>query len=125
MSFERSKRIPIPKAVKDRLWDITFGEEAGQGRCNVCDAIINSKSFEAGHIISVFHGGTTTLDNLKCICSTCNKSMSVRNLDEFKKTYFPAIYKKLNKCECGCSIEKKNLKNINLDTFFDKFLYKK
>ena len=99
-------RIAVPKALKDRLWDITFGQDAGQGKCDVCDAIINSKRFEAGHIKAVHHGGSTTLDNLKCICSTCNKSMGTRNLEEFKQTYFPAISKKIkkqhNKCECCC-----------------------
>jgi hypothetical protein len=110
-------RISVPKAVKDRLWDITFGQDAGQGKCYVCDTIINSKRFEAGHIISVKYGGPTTLNNLKCICSTCNKSMGAKNLEDFKKTYFPAISKKIkletNTCQC-CH------KNINFDLFNKK-----
>ena len=96
-------RKSVPKSLKDRLWDTTYGPEAGQGKCYVCGAIINSKSFEAGHVISVFHGGETTLDNLKCICSTCNKSMGTQNLETFKKTYFPAIRNSLKKkCHCCC-----------------------
>ena len=114
-------RISVPKAVKDRLWDITFGQDAGQGKCYVCDTIINSKRFEAGHIISVKYGGPTTLNNLKCICSTCNKSMGAKNLEDFKKTYFPAISKKIksetNTCQC-CHKYIIN-KNINLS---DKIL---
>jgi hypothetical protein len=111
-------RISVPKSLKDRLWDITFGQDAGQGKCDVCDTIINSKRFEAGHIKSVYHGGSTTLDNLKCICSTCNKSMGTRNLEEFKKTYFPAICNKIkkqhNKCECCChnTIELNAINNV-------------
>lgn len=100
-------RKSVPKTVKDRLWDTTFGPEAGQGLCYVCGLQINSKRFEAGHIISVYHGGSTTLDNLKCICSTCNKSMGTQNLENFKLTYFPAIRKTIknkheNKCNCCC-----------------------
>lgn len=87
-------RKNIPKAVKDRLWDITFGPEAGQGECHVCQAIINSKRFEAGHIASVFNGGKDTIDNLECICSTCNKSMGTENMEVFKKRYFSGKIKK-------------------------------
>ena len=106
MSSDIRYRKSLPKALKDRLWDITFGQNAGEGKCDVCDTIINSKRFEAGHIKSVYYGGSTTLDNLKCICSTCNKSMGTQNLKEFKKTYFPAICnmikKQNNKCNCCC-----------------------
>jgi 5-methylcytosine-specific restriction endonuclease McrA len=118
ISSKPKYRISVPKALKDRLWDLTFGQNAGQGKCDVCDTTINSKRFEAGHIKSVYHGGSTTLDNLKCICSTCNKSMGTRNLEEFKKTYFPAICKKIkkqhNKCECCCHniIELKAINNL-------------
>ena len=109
-------RMSVPKALKDRLWDTTYGPEAGQGECYVCGTIINSKRFEAGHIISVFHGGETTLNNLKCICSTCNKSMGTQNLEHFKMTYFPAIRKtildkKAGKCCNCCCHESHNLQN--------------
>ena len=80
--------------MKDRLWDTTFGPSAGEGKCYVCGIIINSKRFEAGHVISVYNGGGTNLNNLKCICSTCNKSMGTRNLEDFKRIYFPSKIKK-------------------------------
>ena len=106
-SHSGKHRKSVPKALKDRLWDTTYGPEAGQGECYVCGMIINSKRFEAGHIKAVYHGGSTTLDNLKCICSTCNKSMGTQNLEDFRKTYFPAIRKKIKdrkhfKCDCCC-----------------------
>ena len=95
-SSKKKYRESIPKVVKDRLWDTTFGETAGQGKCEVCGIIINSKRFEAGHVISVYNGGDTTIQNLRCICSTCNKSMGTMNLEVFKKRYFPKpfIFKK-------------------------------
>lgn len=85
---KKKHRKNIPKAVKDRLWDITFGPSAGEGECYTCGAVINSKRFEAGHIISVYNGGKDIIDNLKCICSTCNKSMGTEDMNEFKKKYF-------------------------------------
>jgi hypothetical protein len=115
-------RLSVPKALKDRLWDLTFGKDAGQGNCDVCNITINSKRFEAGHIKSVYHGGLTNIDNLKCICSTCNKSMGKQNLEEFKNTYFPAIcnkIKKQNKCECCCHNDLKST-IVTSHIIFDK-----
>ena len=90
MECKKYYRKSVPKTLKDSLWDTTFGSDKGEGNCYVCGTIINSKRFEAGHIIAVHNKGTTTLDNLECICSTCNKSMGTQNLENFKKTYFPA-----------------------------------
>lgn len=132
--FEKKEnyRKSVPKTVKDRLWDTTFGPEAGQGLCYVCGLKINSKRFEAGHIISVYHDGSTTLDNLKCICSTCNKSMGTQNLENFKLTYFPAIQKKIKdkhkkKCICGYHNEIDsiilNCNNLDLPIKENNFIY--
>lgn len=83
-----SKRKTIPKTVKDKLWDLSFGPDKGSGKCYCCGLIINSKKFDAGHIVSVAKGGSDKISNLKPICSTCNKSMGTENMDEFKKRYF-------------------------------------
>ena len=115
-------RKNIPKAVKDRLWDMTFGPSAGNGKCYTCDATINSKRFEAGHIISVYDGGKDTINNLRCICSTCNKSMGVENMDDFKKRYFEK--KEIKQLEHEEIIEDDDILKINLKNL-DKFLYKK
>jgi hypothetical protein len=50
--------------------------------------IISQHIFECGHVISEKNGGNVTLDNLRPICSSCNKSMGVMNLEEFKSKYF-------------------------------------
>lgn len=118
--FSKKYRKSVPKSLKDRLWDTTFGASAGEGKCYVCRVIINSKNFEAGHIVSVYNEGGTNLKNLKCICSTCNKSMGTRNLEEFKRLYFPSKFKNTtkiteNKCYCG-NCNKKPTINM-LDNF--------
>lgn len=88
-SKKPKKRKSVPKTLKNRLWDTTYGASAGEGECHVCEITINSKNFEAGHIIAVANGGKTILSNLRCVCGTCNKSMGTTNLEEFKETYFP------------------------------------
>tara|TARA_B100000029_G_scaffold487018_1_gene542030 strand:+ start:268 stop:819 length:552 start_codon:yes stop_codon:yes gene_type:complete len=85
---KKNKRKTIPKSVKDKLWDDTFGSSKGEGECYVCNTLINSKKFDCGHITSVKNGGSDSIENLKPICSTCNKSMGVENLEEFKSKYF-------------------------------------
>ena len=84
-------RKSIPKTLRNKVWDTTIGKEKGVGDCFVCNTNIDSKNFECGHIISVKEGGETTLENLKPICGSCNKSMGTQNLIEFKAKYFPQI----------------------------------
>lgn len=91
---QKNKRKTIPKALKDKIWDDTFGSKCGEGKCYVCSDVINSKKFECGHIVAVAKGGNNDIENLKPICSTCNKSMGVKNMEEFKKEYFSSLNKK-------------------------------
>lgn len=109
---KKKRRATIPKTVKDRLWDTTFGSHAGDGACYVCGALINSKRFEAGHVVSVFHGGATTLDNLRCICSSCNKSMGVQHLEKFKSIYFPNMGQKHHNANANANANDSNANEI-------------
>ena len=84
LSKPKPKRITIPKSVKDQLWDNIFTSKAGEGICYVCSKTINSKKFDCGHIIAVSNGGSNDISNLKPICSSCNKSIGTKNMEEFK-----------------------------------------
>ena len=84
-------RKSIPKALKNIVWDTNIGEEKGIGKCYCCGQKINSKHFEAGHIIAVKNGGGNTLENLKPICSCCNKSMGTMNMNDFIQTYMQHV----------------------------------
>ena len=83
----KKKRSVIPKALKNEVWDNCIGREKGVGNCYCCNKEIDSKHFECGHIIAVSNGGNNTLQNLKPVCSLCNKSMGSKNLEEFKQNY--------------------------------------
>lgn len=115
-------RKSVPKSLKNLLWDTTFGEESGVGKCYVCEKKINSKNFEAGHVKSVHHGGDTNLFNLRCICSTCNKSMGTRNLYEFKRLYFPHHCQELSDIMKKLKLEESEKPEINEE---EKKLYMK
>lgn len=81
------KKKTIPKTVKNILWKKYFGSES-TGIC-VCYETneISILHFEAGHIQSEKNGGTYELNNLKPVCSLCNKSIGTSNMDEFMKTF--------------------------------------
>lgn len=51
--------------------------------CYCCQESITLANFEAGHILSVKHGGQTVRDNLRAICFHCNRSMSSKHMYEY------------------------------------------
>jgi 5-methylcytosine-specific restriction endonuclease McrA len=78
-----SHRVAIPAAVRRDLWITHFGT-AGIAPCPVCATRnITPFEFEAGHKISVAHGGGSEIGNLVPICGLCNKSMGARDIDEY------------------------------------------
>jgi len=87
IKYKKGKKQHIPKKLKNIIWDKYVGKERGIGHCYCCNEEIDSKNFEAGHIIPEARGGPTNEGNLRPICSCCNKSMGVQNMDEFKKKY--------------------------------------
>lgn len=94
----KKTRKSIPKSVKDKVWDTYIGKEKGIGKCYCCQEEIDSKKFDCGHIEAVANGGSNTVENLKPICATCNKSMGTQNLEEFKNQYFSKPNKLYSKC---------------------------
>jgi len=74
----------LPKTIRSLVWDKYIGKEKGIGICYVCSNEINSKHFECGHVVARKCGGTDTADNLRPICSMCNKSVGAHNMDDFK-----------------------------------------
>jgi len=70
------KKSPIPRALREQVW-ITFIGKKFEHKCLVtwCENTITVFNFEAGHMIPESKGGTLSIDNLRPICSKCNKSM--------------------------------------------------
>lgn len=91
------KRKTIPKAVKDKVWDTYIGKHNGTGQCYCCRTSIDSKSFDCGHVVAAALGGENVVENMRPVCSTCNKSMGTQNMEDFKLMYFR---KKQKRCCC-------------------------
>jgi len=83
------EKIPkkLPKTIRAMVWDEYIGEEKGTGKCYVCKIKINSKHYECGHIIARANGGNDAIENLRPVCSLCNKSIGTINMDDFKRKY--------------------------------------
>lgn len=74
------KRVPI--TLRTKVWDRYIGLDKGSWKC-FCGKTIYQIDFEAGHVVVVSKGGTTTIENLRPVCSMCNKSMGSENLFDF------------------------------------------
>ena len=82
------RKYTIPKTLKINVWNLYIGKEIGSAKCMCCrESEIIQGHFEAGHVISERDGGATNIENLRPICSLCNKSMGAKNMLEFMKEY--------------------------------------
>jgi 5-methylcytosine-specific restriction endonuclease McrA len=87
-SLKTTTRKNIPKPLKNKLWKQYF-DNCIKGNCYCCKEEIDALgNWEAGHILAAALGGPDTIENLRPICSTCNKSMGTTHMDEFKTKYF-------------------------------------
>jgi hypothetical protein len=78
----------IPVAVRKIVWNTYIGKDNVKGKCLCCNGEdITSTNFECGHVKSEKHGGEVSIDNLRPICSSCNKSMGSNDMDEFMTRY--------------------------------------
>lgn len=84
------RKKTIPKALRASVWHAYIGQEIGMTKCPCCETSdITPFNFECGHIMAETKGGSTTIDNLRPICGTCNRSMGTMEMNEFIQTYFP------------------------------------
>lgn len=122
----KKKRKNIPKPVRFAVWK-KINTNCTEGLCVCCENPIDINNYECGHIISFFNGGSDYESNLLPICSMCNKSMGVQNMNEFceinkmaGKSYFNNNEKKADGEEDGTPKKKAKFAKI-----FDIFKSKK
>lgn len=82
-----NRKKHISKSIKKIIWEKYCGINS---KCYCCgNQNISPFDFEAGHIIPESKGGQTTAENLRPICSLCNRSMNNTDMKEFTKKFFP------------------------------------
>ena len=82
----KKKKQSIPKNVRIIIWNHYIGEDIIKHRCLCCKkVVICNTNFDVGHVISEKNGGTHEINNLRPICSPCNSSCGIMNINDFKK----------------------------------------
>lgn len=76
----------IPKTIRNQVWRKYCGDKL-DSKCFCCDQVLSYECWEAGHVISEANGGQTTVENLRPICLSCNRSMGKIHMFEFMKRY--------------------------------------
>jgi 5-methylcytosine-specific restriction endonuclease McrA len=77
-------RKGIPCALRNAVWVVYIGSKTGESVCFCCGVeSISRSNYECGHVQSRAKGGQAKLDNLRPICTCCNKSMGTKNMFEF------------------------------------------
>ena len=83
---ETKKRKYISHALRRLVWNKYINEKIGEHACLCCESIMISQlNFECGHVVSAFNGGSLEIENLRPICTPCNRSMNFRNMIDFMK----------------------------------------
>ena len=75
----------IPSALRQATW-LHHNGQVFSAKCNVtwCKNVTTPFTFEVGHNVPECRGGTLDIDNLRPICSCCNRSMGFKyTIDEF------------------------------------------
>ncbi len=76
----------ISQSLRQQVW-MKYANNNLEMKCICCNHnIINSFTFECGHIVPVSKGGLCNIFNLVPICSLCNKSMGNINMKTFMLT---------------------------------------
>lgn len=112
------KKAPnhLKPAVRNRWW----GTNTLKGECFCCERELHYDLAEMGHIQAHSKGGSMSPENLRLICSICNKGMRNKNMKIYMKETYPERYNKLfpkeiensdNKPEKKKSKPKKKRKN--------------
>lgn len=81
-------KAKIPAVVRRIVWNTYVGKDNVKGKCLCCNAEeITSTNYECGHIKSEKNGGEISIENLRPICSNCNKSIGSKDMDDFMTKY--------------------------------------
>ena len=82
------RKAKIPSKVRADVWNTYQDQNMAIGKCCCCKrATIKQADFEVGHVVAEACGGTMEINNLRPICSVCNKSMGRLNMVEYVKRY--------------------------------------
>lgn len=93
---KRSTKRRIPPVKRKNVWETYMGDVMN-AKCYCCGIVeISAMNFECGHIIPESKGGNEDIDNLRPVCSSCNKSMGTQNMEDYIELNYNKNYNKNN-----------------------------
>lgn len=78
------------KTARMAVWNTYIGATVGECLCPLCEQQTirqGDSSWECAHVVAEAHGGKLTLDNLRVICVTCNRSLGTLSLNQSTDFY--------------------------------------
>jgi 5-methylcytosine-specific restriction endonuclease McrA len=91
------KKDTIPSLMRTQVWNRWIGIEKGQIRCPYCHInYITPFSFECGHVLAEAKGGEVSIENLRPLCSECNRKMSTQPIDLNRYRLLPGVAGQIN-----------------------------
>jgi len=74
---KKTVKAKIPKALREQVW-LKYNHRVYDSKCYIrwCSNKVSVYDYEVGHNIPESKGGLTVIENLRPICSRCNRSMS-------------------------------------------------
>lgn len=85
---KRKRKEKIPQAIRNAVWNKYAGSDVAKCLCYTgCGETISRANFECGHVLAEAHGGPVNVENLRPICSLCNKSMGTMCMLDFILVY--------------------------------------
>lgn len=112
----------IPASVRNAVWNKYISQHDKIAPCFCCGCqLIDSNNFCCGHVISKHNGGSTTIDNLRPICTSCNNSMGTQHMFEFMKQYGIPVINPIPNTLIGCSLISALSNPVFYKYIFDSF----
>jgi hypothetical protein len=88
LSVKTTNATVVPKTLRSIVWNRYIGADIPQHKCFCCwSKTITMFDFQTGHVKSQKEGGSSEVENLRPICSTCNLSMGAKNMIVFMKEH--------------------------------------
>lgn len=77
-----NNRHKFSASQRQLIWHTYIGPHRGRILCPLCRVNnIEPLNYVVGHVVSLHNGGTNDINNVRPICSMCNSSMGVRDMD--------------------------------------------
>jgi 5-methylcytosine-specific restriction endonuclease McrA len=115
LTRSKSRNRNIDGTMRANVWLTHIGRLFDAKCYTGCGKDISCFDFECGHIVAHSKGGPATLENLRPICTPCNRSMHTKDMNRFIKDHGFTVPRYTSKTSKYSSIRKKAITNYDND----------